>query len=121
MGRLISGFTATVIRGVIKREVWEHGMTLKDSDGNDLFPPRDKHEKLQYKPVWAVYQVRDGYHSADSRQTDFADLATARNQAEGLNAERDEDAGYRYSVFRVVLAPAGRRSPRKPGRVKAGR
>jgi hypothetical protein len=93
--------------------VWRMGM--RDLDGNDLLEPADKQEKYADYPVWGVYRVEDGRHTAEWVRRGML-LSEAIDDADRRNKEIGEGSGYHFEVYRPnPRTCTSRRAPSKPG------
>jgi hypothetical protein len=71
---------------------------MTDTEGHSLIACRNQ-DSFHQKPVWAVYKVRVGSSTVETRICDFVDLATAKATADALNLDRDKI--YYFRVLRL--------------------
>jgi hypothetical protein len=75
---------------------------IADPDGRPLGTCRIN-DPLRHKPVWAVYKIRPGSRSAESRNSDFVVLAHARTIADELNRTRGEGEIRYFRAYRLIV------------------
>jgi hypothetical protein len=72
-----------------------------DPEGRALVPTRGR-DPFRHKEVWAVYKFRGTSGAAESRDSGFLAMAAAKEMADNLNRELQNDHTYYFRVYRLA-------------------
>lgn len=80
------------------------GMT--DAEGRKLIPTWGS-DPFRHKPVWAAFKFRRDRQRAETRSSEFSDLATAKSAVDTLNSNRPTgENSHFFKVYRFAAQPS---------------